>query len=127
MGTSLRIRLEQPGGPRRLEEARLTLRSDLLELDVEDVLVRVRGDPPPGTRAIELADPNTLLVVLQGSADLARKVLEVLRGWIHAEPERTVEVSVGDTRITLTGASPEQQDRLIEEFAAAVQEGVAGT
>jgi hypothetical protein len=123
MDTQLRLRIEEPGsGPERVEEQCLLLRQELLRLDVDDVDVPTAGSAPSGARAIELVDVGTLVVALRGSVELARQIIHVLRGWLRADPshDRSVELVLGSDRIVLSGASPELQERLVEEFVAAI-------
>ena len=48
----------------QVAEATLRLRRELLDLDVEAVEVPSAGEPPPGTRAVELAALGALVVTV---------------------------------------------------------------
>jgi hypothetical protein len=120
------IRLAECGAePERLEQQSSSLRRELLELDVEDVVRREEGAAPDGARGIDLVAAGELLVSMQGSIEIVKPVIEMVRAWVargQGEKDRTAELTVGDTAIKLTGVSTDQQDRLIEQFVLAVIE-----
>jgi len=61
------------------------------------------------------------MVTLTGSVDLVGRIVGSVRSWLaRGSPERTVELSVGDKTLKLSAASPEQQERLVEEFLRSV-------
>jgi hypothetical protein len=105
----------------RLEDLSLALRQDLLELDVDDVQPLRTGEAPAGTRAIDVAAVGALLVSLSSSAGAVTRVVDMLRGWLtRGSGGRTVELSIGDKTLKLSGASSEQQDRLVQEFLRSI-------
>jgi hypothetical protein len=91
------------------------LRADLLELDVDSV------DPVPVEAAPEQAKGVAELVgwlaVRFGTVETVRAVVAAVRGWA-ARTNRVVEVSVGGDVLKLTGATSEQQDRIIDGWLA---------
>ncbi len=105
----------------RLEELSLALRRELLELEVEDVEPVQAGQAPAGTRAVDIAAVGALLVTLTSSAGAAARVVDMVRGWLRrGSGGRTVELTIGDKTLKLSGASDEQQERLIQEFLRSV-------
>ncbi len=105
----------------RLEEMSLALRRELLQLDVDDVEQLHAGQAPTGTRAFDVAAVGALLVTLTSSATAVAGVIDTVRGWlVRGSSARTVELSIGDKTLKLSGASDEQQERLIREFVSSV-------
>jgi Effector Associated Constant Component 1 len=126
MDDTLAIELSEMGAdPARLEGLTTRLRSELLDLDVNDVERVSAGDAPDGSRAIELAAVGALIVTMEQSGALVAKVVSTIREWLRRDPEptRAVKITLGDRTIELTAASSDQQDRLVEEFVRAAGSG----
>jgi len=66
-------------------EVTLQLRRELLDLDVEAVELPRAGEPPPGTRAVELAALGALVVTVAQSQLLA-SVVAAVRSWLACSP-----------------------------------------
>lgn len=96
-----------------LDEATRQLRDELLQLDVEDV-TRPAEAAPAGARGVDVGALGTLLVTAGQSAIGA--IVGALGSWLSRHPRRTVRLQIGDDAIELTGASVEQQRRLLEAF-----------
>ncbi len=114
---------EHDATPEQLELLSSSLRRELLELDVDDVVEVSEAVPPAGARAIDVVAIGELLVSLPGSLDLLRSVIAAVRSWVVRGPAghaRTAELAVGDKTIKLTGVSSDQQDRMIEQFVQAL-------
>jgi hypothetical protein len=124
MDAQLLVTVDEPGADgQRLETLSLGLRDELLALDVDDVRRVHGGEPPPGTRAVDIATVGALLVTMSGGVDLVGRVVSTVRSWLsRGEPERVVELSVGDKTLKLTAASQEQQERLVREFLRSVKQ-----
>jgi hypothetical protein len=70
MDGELRLQLSEDGADaQRLAMLTGYLRSELLQLDVEDVRALPAGEPPPGTRAFDVATVGALLIALGQSAE----------------------------------------------------------
>lgn len=125
MDTQVLVTIDEQGADgQRLEALSLGLRGELLTLDVDDVRRVPGGEPPPGTRAIDLAAVGALMVTLSGSVELVGRVVGTIRSWLaRGSPDRMVELSVGDKTLKLSAASPEQQERLVREFLESVGSG----
>lgn len=105
----------------RLDELTLALRRELLELDVDDVEHVGAGQAPAGARGFDVATVGALLVTLSSSTTAVVSLLTTVRGWLKYAPAgRTVELAIGDKTIKLSGATNEQQERLIREFLRSV-------
>lgn len=122
MDTRVLVRIDEDGADeQRLETLTLGLRGELLTLDVDDVRHVPGGEPPPGTRAFDIAAVGAVMVTLSGTAELVGQVVGTVRSWLaRGSPERTVELSVGEKTLKLSAASQEQQERIVEEFLRSV-------
>jgi len=121
MDKGLRLQLSEEGADaERLVVLTGYLRSELLQLDVEDVKALPAGEPPPGARGFDVAAVGALLVTFGQSADGLRSVLSVISGWLRrGEGEgRTVRLELGGDALELTQASTADQERLIELFVS---------
>lgn len=90
------------------------LRAELLALDV-DAVDRPADDGPEGAKGAG-ALLGLLAVQLKGVETL-RAVLGAIRGWA-AQGRREVEVRYGDEVLRVTGATREQQERLVDAWLA---------
>ena len=114
------IRDEQ-ADPERLDELSSALRRELLDLGVDDVERVSDGDAPPGTRAIDVAAIGVLLLAFQESLPVITGIVGLVRAWLASAPAaRSVELTIGNQTLKIDSASRDQQDRLIDEFVAAL-------
>jgi len=114
----LRIQLGvgEDTGAEELDDATGHLRDELLELDVEAVERPAAGPAPPGSRGLELAVLGTLLVTIAQEA--LPVVLATVGRWVSRQGERSVTIELDGDRIEVSGASSEDQRRLIDAFVA---------
>jgi hypothetical protein len=96
-------------------EATLQLRRELLDLDVDAVEVPVAGEPPPGTRAVELAALGALVVSV-GQSQLLTAVVAAVRSWLAGSEHRSIKLELGGDVLELTGVSSKEQRRLSDEW-----------
>jgi hypothetical protein len=96
-------------------QATLQLRRELLDLDVESVEPPRAGEPPPGTRAVELAALGALLVTFAQSQPLA-PVVAAVRSWVAGSPRRSIKLELDGDTLELTGVSSVEQRRLTDEW-----------
>ena len=119
MDKDLRLQLSEEGADaERLAALTGYLRSELLQLDVEDVKPLPAGEPPPGARGFDAATVGALMIALGQSAEGLRSVVSVIRGWLRrGDGEgRTVRLEIGGDALELSQASTADQERLIELF-----------
>ena len=119
MDKDLRLQLSEEGADaERLAALTGYLRSELLQLDVEDVKALPAGEPPPGARGFDAATVGALLIALGQSAEGLRSVVSVIRGWLRRGEGkgRTVRLELGGDALELSQASAADQERLIELF-----------
>jgi hypothetical protein len=122
MGGELRVRIsEDDADSERLAELARYLRSELLELDVEDVSALSGGsEPPPGSRAFGVAEISGLLVMLGQSAAGLRSVVAAVTAWAGRGQgtRRTVRLELDGDALELSQASAADQERLISLFVS---------
>jgi hypothetical protein len=125
MDQELVLKIDEDGADEeRLDSLATTLRSELLELDVDDVRRPSAGEAPEGSRALELAAIGALLVSLTGSTEAISSVVNTIRGWLsRGSSGRSVEVTIGDRTLKLTAATDEQQDAVVQEFLRSAAAG----
>jgi hypothetical protein len=99
----------------QVAEATLQLRRELLDLDVEAVELPRAGEPPPGTRAVELAALGAL-VVTAAKSQLLGPVVAAVRAWLAGAPQRSIKLELGGDVLELTGVSSKEQRRLTDEW-----------
>ena len=117
------LRVEIPADSRTPVDAReelsLQLREALTELGMRPTDVESEAAAPDGARAVDPATIGALLVKVGPGALMS--VARGIRGWFARSSARRVELEVAGQRIRLDKASPEDQQRLIEEWVRAVQ------
>ena len=99
----------------QVAEATLRLRRELLDLDIDAVELPSGGEPPPGTRAVELAALGALAVTLAKSQMLG-PVVAAVRAWLAGSPQRSIKLELDGDVLELTGLSSNEQRRLTDEW-----------
>jgi hypothetical protein len=104
----------EDGDPERLEQATLSLRTELLDL-VGDVQQVRDAEAPPGTRAMDVATIGALLVTVASGLEPLRQVVSTVREWLgRSRGQFTAELVIGGDRLTVTGISQTTQESLID-------------
>jgi hypothetical protein len=114
-GVVLQVLATDNGDLRDVEESTLSLRGQLLALDVDAVEPLEEAELPE--RAKGLRTMAGWLVVHFGSAELLQRVVACVADWANRN-RRSVEVSFGSDVLKLTGATPAQQEKIIEAWLA---------
>ena len=109
----LAIGLEPDADEAELEAATLQLQQELLDVEVDQV-VRPEVQPPPGARAADATILGALVVGL--TRDAIGAVARTILGWVSRHATRTVKLAIDGDSVEVTGASTEDQERLIELF-----------
>jgi hypothetical protein len=91
------------------------LRAELVELDVAEVVPVGTSPAPEDAKGISAL--VGMLALRLGSAEALRAVLAAVRSWAQRS-QREVEVSYGGEVLKVTGATAEQQDRIIDAWLA---------
>src|SRR5271169_5983042 len=105
------------GDAEEIAEATLRLRHELLDLDVDAVEIPGAGEPPPGSRAVDVAALGALLVHLADSEMLAG-VVAAVRSWLSGSSRRSIKLELDGDFLELHGVSSQEQRRLTDEWLA---------
>ncbi|MFB9702814.1 effector-associated constant component EACC1 [Rhodococcus aetherivorans] len=100
----------------QLEETTRTLRSELLDLDVDHVTARKGEAAPSGTRGLDAETIGQLIVGVGPGLVALRQLLETVRSWHSSRRQLKISVRIGEDQIELTDASSESEERLVNEF-----------
>ena len=73
------------------------------------------GEPPPGSRAVDLAALGALVVNVADS-ELLAAVVAAVRSWLAGSSRRSVKLELGGDALELTGVSSREQRRLADEW-----------
>jgi hypothetical protein len=94
------------------------LRAEFLRLDVEHVELATSGTAPPGSRGSEVSAVGGLLVTMGQAAGSLRTVISTITDWLKrsSDPDRSVCIEIDGDKLTLSHASPADQERLIALF-----------
>jgi hypothetical protein len=111
----IQVELGPDADDEEVAEATLQLRRELLDLDVDSVDLPTAGQPPPGTRGVELAALGALLVSVTQSQLLA-PVMAAVRSWLGGSPQRSIKLELEGDTLELTGISSTEQRRLVDEW-----------
>ena len=112
----LEVGLERDADAAEIEDATSQLRSELLELDVDDVTASSGGPAPAGTRGPAAAEIGTLLVAAGRVA--IGPVVAAIASWVARRSSRSVKLTIDGDSIEVSNVSPEDQRELIESFLA---------
>lgn len=99
-----------------IAEATIQLRRELLALDVDAVEVPGAGEPPPGSRAVDVAALGALIVHLANS-QLLGAVVAAVGSWLGGS-KRSIKLELDGDALELTGISSQEQRRLTDEWLA---------
>ena len=73
------------GDAEEVAQATLQLRRELLDLDIDAVEVPGAGEPPPGSRAVDVATLGALVVNV-ADPQLLAAVVAAVRSWLAGSP-----------------------------------------
>jgi hypothetical protein len=114
LAISLRVELDDAASIDELAQVTAELREELLELDVDAVEGVAGPEASPDAKGAS-DNVETLIVALSNSAVLVALV-GVLRSWISRASGRKITIKSGKDEITVSGASAEDQERLIKSW-----------
>jgi hypothetical protein len=105
------------GDAEEIAEATLQLRRELLDLDLNAVQAPGAGEPPPGSKGVDVGALGALLVNLPDS-ELLASVVAVIRSWLGGSSRRSIKLELDGDALELTGVSSKEQRRLTDEWLA---------
>jgi hypothetical protein len=112
----LTLRVEDDeSDPEELADLTAHLRQELLDLDVEAVESPRLGEPPPGSRAVDLVALGTLVVTIAKS-ELLVAVVASVRAWLAGSQQRSVKVTLDGDTLELIGLSSKDQHRVVDQW-----------
>ncbi len=120
MGTNVEVTLSERGADAaRIDLLHRRVLAELRTLDEVDAHAASSLTTEPGTRGLDPATLSTLAVAVLGSGGLTALVAS-LRDWLrrgHDDP-RSVRLEIGGDVIELSGATTDEQERLLSVFLA---------
>jgi hypothetical protein len=114
---SVQVAVRPDGDADEVARATLQLRRELLDLDVDAVEARGAGEPPPGSRGVDVAALGALVVNIAES-QLLTAVVAAVRSWLGGSSRRSIKLQLGGDALELTGVSSREQRRLTDEWLA---------
>lgn len=118
MSDQVLVRVDEEGAdPERVDAVTRLLRAELLQLEVDDVVALRDGPAPDGARATDALAVGGLLVAI-GNSQAVRSVVAAVRSWLTRTPAggRKVRLEVGGDVLELSGATSDEQERLVQLF-----------
>lgn len=94
------------------------LRSELLNLDVDEVSQPPARQTPLGARGGEIAVTGLLLVQAAIESGLIAKIIEVVSSWRDRRDVAEVEIVIGSDRLTLRRSGREERQEIVRHFIA---------
>lgn len=119
MGGEIRVELaEEDADDVRLDALTRKFQRELRQLDeVDDVTAVAGGAPPPGSRGLDAATVEALLVSVGTAAQGLAAVVLMAREWRERGPgTRKVRLEIDGDVLALEGEPSPAGDRLIAEF-----------
>ena len=114
---AVQVAVGPDGDAEEVAQATLQFRRELLDLDVDAVEVPGAGEPPPGSRAVDVAALGALVVNL-ADPQLLAAVVAAVRSWLAGSSRRSIKLQLGGDALELTGVSSKEQRRLTDEWLA---------
>jgi hypothetical protein len=94
------------------------LRTELLDLDVDRVEPLTAGQAPEGAKGVELLALGVLVVQFVLQPGVLTSIVDGVRAWLQRQSVRSVKLTLDGDSLEVTGASSEEQDRLVELWIA---------
>ena len=114
---AVQVAVGPDGDAEEIARATLQLRRELLGLDVDAVEAPQAGEPPPGSRGVDVAALGALVVNI-ADGQLLAAVVTAVRSWLAGSSQRSIKLQLGGDALELTGVSSKEQRRLTDEWLA---------
>jgi hypothetical protein len=115
---SVELQAEPDTDAEELAELAGRLRAELLDLDVDAVQQRERGEGPEGSKGVGLLAAGELVVRTVTSPELLASIIAGVRSWLGRNRVRGVKLTLDGDTIEVSGVSSANQDRLIDLWVA---------
>lgn len=99
-----------------LDRTTRQLRSELLDLDIQNVRLAEGNTPPPEAKG-DASSVGSLVVDLANSAGLAA-LFQLIGTWVTRSQGRSITVQEGNRRMTIDRATVEQSQQIIDYFTS---------
>jgi hypothetical protein len=118
MSNELTLKIDAGSDADEAERTELArhLRQTLLELSEVEHIEGSAATLPRLSKSVGPIDWSTLLVTLAASGGVVTTLINTVQSWLSRHPQTTITVKLGDDEIVMTGASPADQRRLINEW-----------
>ena len=114
---AVQVAVGPDGDVEEIARATSQLRRELLGLDVDAVEAPQVGEPPPGSKGVDVAALGALVVNI-ADGQLLTAVVTAVRSWLAGSSRRSIKLQLGGDALELTGVSSKEQRRLTDEWLA---------
>jgi hypothetical protein len=101
-----------------LAELTRRLRGQLLELDVDAVQPATGGEAPAGSKGVELLAIGGLVIQFAMKSEVLKSVVDATTAWLGRQQGRSVKLTLDGDTLEVTGASSDEQRRLVDLWVA---------
>jgi hypothetical protein len=106
-----------------LAELTQRLRGQLLELDVDAVEPATGGEPPAGSKSVELLAIGGLVVQFAMKSEILKSVVDATAAWLARQHGRSVKLTLDGDTLEVSGVSSDEQRRLVDLWVARHADG----
>jgi hypothetical protein len=106
-----------------LAELTQLLRGQLLELDVDAVEPATGGEPPAGSKSVELLAIGGLVVQFAMKSEILKSVVDATAAWLGRQHGRSVKLTLDGDTLEVSGVSSDEQRRLVDLWVARHADG----
>ena len=118
----IKVTAGRDGDADEIARATLLLRRELLDMNVDVFAAPTAGQPPRGSRGVDLAALGALVVNV-AEPPLLAAVVTAIRSWLAGSSRRSIKLELGGDILELTGVSSAEQRRLTDEWLARHTDG----
>jgi hypothetical protein len=118
-GLGIRLQAGPDVDDEELAELTGRLRNELLDLGVDDVVPETAsGDAPADSKGLPLGAIGGLLVQFALGPEGLRSVVSGVRSWLSRQRDSSVELTLGEDTIKVSGRDSDEQKRLVDLWIA---------
>jgi len=110
--------------PEEADRLARRLRTELRDLDVDDVVPVAEGPAPAGAKGVDGASLTELLVTMSAGGGVFVTVIAAIKDWLTRNSgARGVKVTIDGDSLELTSATAEERRELVDAFVRRHQDG----